>query len=214
MRKVILASASPRRKELLAKMGVTFTVVPSRFEEYLDDARSPEAVAKELGLGKALAVAQKHPDAIVIGSDAIVSLGNHQLAKPESPDEAHAMLKLLSSAPHKVSTSVAVVCMSEHIQLVEVAEAWVYLKPYNEATAEAYIRTGDYIDKAGGYAVQNPAAAPLIDHLKGDFETVVGLPTHVLAAMLRQFDIAAHPADLPQPKGLIVKRLLSAHQSD
>jgi septum formation protein len=207
MRNVILASTSPRRKTLLAKMGVELTVVPSDFEEHLDDTRPPEIVAKELGFGKALAVAHRYPEAVVIGADQVVSLGKRQFAKPADAAEAREMFTLLASAPHKISTSVAVVCLAENIQRSAVAQAWVFLRPYNTATYESYIQTGDYVDKAGGYGVQNPAASPLIDHIEGDFDTVVGLPTRVLATLLQSVGVPATPVKPKVPPGLVVKKL-------
>ncbi len=203
---VILASTSPRRKQLLSAMGVQFDVVPSNFKEYFDESRSPEAVAEELGLGKAMSVARQYPESVVVGSDVFVSYGNRQLGKPATMDEARAMFQLLAGQRHKISTSVAVVCMSEGVRITKVAESWVVLKPYDPAIYEPYIRTGDGLDKAGGYGVQNPDATPLIDHIEGDFDTIVGLPTRVLAPILNSIGIPATPARPVIPKGLVIKQ--------
>ncbi|HSX05721.1 MAG TPA: Maf family protein [Candidatus Saccharimonadales bacterium] len=186
MRKIILASQSPRRKELLTMMGLEFEAVPSDFDEQLDDTRTPEAVAMELGLGKAMAVAQRYPEAIVIGSDTIVTIDGRQLAKAATIDEARAMLRDVTLHPNTVTSSLAVVCLAENKQSVQAESSRVYFKPYDAKQIDAYLATGDYADKAGAYGVQSGAAA-LIDHIEGNVDTIVGLPTHLLAPVLRQF---------------------------
>lgn len=198
MTQIILASQSPRRRELLQAMGVAYTAVPSAFEEHLDDNRSPHDVACELALGKAKDVARQHPDAIVIGSDTIVTLAGRQLEKPADSDHAHAMLKMLSGASNEVTTGVAIVCEAKGIEMVDADTTTVHFKPYNEAAIRAYVATGDPLDKAGAFGIQNGAAA-LISHIEGYFDTVVGLPTHLLASMLAQVGVEAHPAHVQSP---------------
>lgn len=163
-------------------MGLVFTVVPSDFVEYLDESRSPEEIAMELGRGKALAVAKHFPDAIVIGGDTIVTVGVVQLGKAIDVDDARRMWQLITSAPNKVTSSLAVICKAENFEKVTYDNAWVYLKPYNETAVEAYLATGDYIDKAGAYSIQK--ARHLIEGIEGDEETVLGLPTRLLAEIL------------------------------
>lgn len=182
MRKIILASQSPRRKQLLQKMGVSFTVVPSDFDEYLDDSRSPDEVSIELGLGKARAVAEKHPSAIVIGSDTIVTIHGHQLAKAESDEEAREMWRMLAGAENSVTTSIVMVCKDTGIEITRAETAKVYMKPYNAEAIEAYLQTGDYKDKAGAYSLQG--AGHLIDRFDGDHEAILGFPTKLVADML------------------------------
>ncbi len=178
MRQIILASTSPRRKELLNAMDWDFTVVPSEFQEYLDETRPVEEIAMELGRGKALSVAERFPDAIVIGSDTIVSVGETQLGKAADIDDARRMWRLITSAPNKVTSSLAVICKSENFEHVTYDNAWVYLKPFNEAAVEAYLATGDYTDKAGAYAIQHIGS--LLDHIEGSEDTILGLPTALL----------------------------------
>ena len=178
MRQIILASTSPRRKELLEAMGWDFTVVPSEFQEYLDETRPVEEIAMELGRGKALSVAERFPDAIVIGSDTIVSVGETQLGKAADIDDARRMWRLITSAPNKVTSSLAVICKSENVEHVTYDNAWVYLKPFNQAAVEAYLATGDYTDKAGAYAIQHIGS--LLDHIEGSEDTILGLPTALL----------------------------------
>lgn len=198
MKKVILASTSPRRRDILTQMGVQFEVVPSNFSEYLDDAQPPEEVAKALGLGKAMVVARDNPDAIVIGSDTIVTVDGKQLAKALTDDEALEMLKLVSTAPNKITSSIAVVCLSGNIEIVAAENSFVYFKPYNESLANHYIATGDYRDKAGAYGIQS-GAAPLIDYVVGNPDNLVGFPSHLLAPILQSLGVEAKVVDYPLP---------------
>lgn len=179
-------------------MGVAFDTIPSSYNEHLDDSRSPEVVAMELGLGKALDVARQHPDAIVIGSDSIVSLGSRQLGKAASEAEARQMLHDVTLVPNKVTCSIAVVCIADKIEEVTSENAWVYFKPYDEVLAAAYLASGDWRDKAGAYGIQS-GAAPMIDRVTGNFDTVIGLSTHTLAPILVRRGIQAKPVDIDSP---------------
>lgn len=176
--KVILASGSPRRKELLQKLGLQFTVVPSQYDEQLDDSRSPEAVAIELGLGKAMEVAQRFPEAIVIGGDTIVTIDGKQLGKAANIDEAVAMWRLLAGRANTVTTSVVVVCLAKKYEFVVADNTLVYMKPFDEDAIMAYLQQGTYLDKAGAYAIQD--VPHLIERIEGDPETVLGLPTRLI----------------------------------
>ena len=178
MRQIILASTSPRRKELLNAMGWDFTVVPSDFQEYLDETRPGEEIAMELGRGQALSVAERFPDAIVSASETIVSVGETHLGKAADIDDARRMWRLITSAPNKVTSSLVVICKAEDFEHVTYDNAWVYLKPFNEAAVEAYLATGDYTDKAGAYAIQHIGS--LLDHIEGSEDTILGLPTALL----------------------------------
>lgn len=190
MRQIILASTSPRRKELLEEMGLDFTIVPSDFEEYLDASRPVEDIAMELGAGKARAVAEKYPEAIVIGSDTIVTIGEVQLGKAVDLEDARRMWRLITTAPNKVTSSLAVICKAENYEKVTYDSAWVYLRPYDEVAVEAYLATGDYTDKAGAYAIQH--IGDLLDHIDGSEHTILGLPTEKLADILhKDFGVGA-----------------------
>lgn len=193
MKRIILASQSPRRKQLLTAMGVEFEIVPSRFDEYLDDARNPELVAVELALGKALDVAKQFPDAYVIGSDTIVTIEGRQLAKPESDEDARNMLKMLAAKPNYVTTGVAVVCINDNVRLSQAVTAAVFFGEYNEALVSEYVATGDPFDKAGGYAIQHPLCQRMITKIEGSQDVIVGFPTEAVAVLLNQCDIDAHP---------------------
>jgi len=201
MRPIILASQSPRRRELLTAMGLEFAVLPSDFYEELDDTRTPEAVAEELGLGKAMAVARARPEAIVIGSDTIATIDGRQLAKAESLAEARSMLHDVTLHPNKVTSSLAVVCMELGLEFVASENAWVHFKPYDAAAVETYLATGDYKDKAGAYGIQS-GAAPLVERVEGNADTIVGLPTHLLAPQLQRLGFAAAAVEYQLPAEL------------
>lgn len=195
MPQIILASQSPRRKQLLAAMGIEFETIPSGFDEYLDDDRDPEVVANELALGKALDVAKKFPDAYVIGSDTIVTIDGRQLAKPESDEEAIDMLKTLAGKPNYVTTGVAVICINDNVRLTQAATAAVFFKKYDEAVVKAYVATGDPFDKAGGYAIQHPLVKEITEKIEGDHDIIVGFPTKVVASLLSKCGIKARPLE-------------------
>lgn len=194
MRQIILASGSPRRKELLELMGLTFTVIPSGFEEWLDDTKDTASVAIALGMGKAREVAGRYPDAIVIGGDTIVTVDGKQLGKAETQDEARDMLKGLAGKTHSVTTSAVVLCAAEEFEYAISDTTMVVFKPYDEIETERYIRSEGWRGMAGAYAVQG-GAAPLIDHIEGDIETVIGLPTRLLIKPLACLDVITHPAN-------------------
>ena len=187
MKRIILASNSPRRRELLAKQGVKFDVIPSDFEEWLDDTMPPEEVAATLGYGKAYAVAKKYPEAIVIGSDTIVTIDDKQLGKAENNEAALLMWRMLAGRSHKVTTSVVVLCLTEKYEYTIVDNTTVYLKPFDGNAIQAYLDIGSYKDKAGAYAIQD--APNLVDHIDGDIETVIGLPMRLLQKPLVELGI-------------------------
>jgi septum formation protein len=195
MNRIILASQSPRRRDLLEKMGVQFTAIPSKFDEHLDESRDAEDVAQELALGKALAVAQDYPDDYVIGSDLVVAINGRQMEKPVDIHDAREMLIALCGGESTVSTGVVVVNLAKGIQKVGVASTKVHFYPDSEAMTklrETYLATGDWKDKAAGYGIQS-GAAPLIEYIDGDYDTIVGLPTRLLAQFLTELGIPAKP---------------------
>lgn len=200
-RQIILASGSPRRRDLMKLMGLTYEVIPSDFEENLDDSRSPEEVAKELGLGKALAVAQKYPEAIVIGSDTVVSLEGKQYGKAADEAEARQMLTELAGKCNLVSSSLAVVCIAEGVQIVDVVSAKVFFKPFNHDAVEQYLKSGDWKDKAAAYGVQSGADV-FVDHAEGDYNVILGFPTKRLTEVLKSFGVASKDAVVAPPAGL------------
>ena len=184
-RKVILASQSPRCVTLLRDgVGLAdFDVIPSDFDEYIDDDRSVQEIVKELALGKARAVAEKYPDAWVIGADSLVSFEGKQIGKPTSPADALATLQKIAGNVHQVSTGVALICKDLGIERVEVETVDVHFGPQTLEKLEQYVATGDPMDKAGSYGMQSKGGF-LVDHVDGDETTVIGLPVELTRQML------------------------------
>lgn len=194
--RIILASQSPRRKELLTQMGAPFTVIPSKFEENLDSTRPVEEVAIELALGKARTIAAQYPQNIVIGADTIVLIDGIQLGKPADKEDARRTLQQLAGRMNMVATGLAVLHQGTEHTMVSITK--VFFKPADHAALEQYLATGDWHDKAGAYGIQS-GAAPLIDHIEGEYDAVLGLPTRKLATILHSYGIACSPAELHAP---------------
>lgn len=174
MRKIILASGSPRRKELLAQIGVTFEIVKAEGEEVLTTSVPTEAV-KELSGQKAQEVAGKCDGAVVIGADTVVAADGQILGKPKDKEDARRMLRLLQGKEHEVITGVTVILreMQKTIQFAEVTKVHVF--PMTEEQIEAYVESKEPMDKAGAYGIQGKFAA-YVSGIEGDYNNVVGLP--------------------------------------
>lgn len=183
--KYILASASPRRKELIGLLGIDAEIVPSTMEENIatDD---PERLVRELALQKARDVASGfHDGEIVIGADTCVYVGESILGKPKSKDEAMAMLAMLAGNVHRVYTGVAVVkCGEDKKEVYFVEKTDVHVYPMTAEEIFAYVETGEPMDKAGAYGIQG-AFCKHIEKLEGDYFNVVGLPVGRLYQTLK-----------------------------
>lgn len=180
---VVLASASPRRRELLSKLVETFEVVVSDVDEEALTVVNPMSTCKKLARAKARAVAALRPEAIVIGADTVVFFGNEQFAKPSSPQDAVRMLKALSGRMHKVCTAVCVVGAGFERTDAEPTKVW-----FRELTSEEiadYVATGEPMDKAGGYAIQGGAAA-FVEKIEGPIDNVIGLPITIVEELIER----------------------------
>lgn len=186
MAKIILASGSPRRQELLQRIGVTdFEVrVPCADESY-PEALTPEQIVEHISRQKSLAL-QSGEDEIVITADTMVFLDDQRLGKPTDEADALAMLTALQGRHHTVCTGVTV--RQGKTILTRSAATHVYFRSASRAELLAYIRGGEPMDKAGAYGVQGQGAL-LVERIDGDFFNVMGLPVLLLSQMLRQFDI-------------------------
>lgn len=175
-KKIVLASGSPRRKELLEQMGLSFTVIPAKGEER-SSASDPAVMVKELALRKAMEVAAAVQEpALVIGSDTVVAFDGEILGKPVDEEDAFRMLKLLQGTEHVVYTGVAVVDAGNKEIVVSFAEGTVVsMYPMTERWIWRYIRSGEPMDKAGAYAIQG-GCAPWIRGISGEYANVVGFP--------------------------------------
>lgn len=186
---LILASKSPRRRELLAQMGLTdFQIHPAMGEEVAPPGLTPPELVQALALHKAREVAQHHAQAgdLVIGADTIVVLDGQVLGKPR--DEAHAleMLTALAGRAHHVYTGVAV--LQDGRELAQVEDTTVWFRDASQAELKRYIATGEPMDKAGAYGIQGRGGL-LVSRIEGDYTNVVGLPIVRLATMLAGFGV-------------------------
>jgi septum formation protein len=188
MKPIVLASSSPRRRELLSQTGLSFIVDTVDTEENNFIGTDPEEMAKSISLAKAIAVAHRHPKSIIIGADTIGVLGRKLLGKPTNAIHAKEMLTLLSDKCHKVITGFSIID-TETGKTTSLAETTlVYFKRLSPAQIKNYIQTGEPLDKAGAYAIQG-SGAELVDHIEGDFNNVVGLPVYALLRELLKFGI-------------------------
>ncbi|MEQ9559368.1 MAG: nucleoside triphosphate pyrophosphatase [Rhodospirillales bacterium] len=179
----MLASASPRRLDLLSQVGIVpAAVVPADIDETPRPGEQPRALAGRLASDKAAAVARAHPDAFVLGADTVVACGRRSLPKPADEAEAQRCLDLLSGRRHRVIGGVALVCPGGRV-LVRDSVTAVQFKRLSRAEADMYLASGEWRDKAGGYAIQGLAAL-FVTAINGDYNNVVGLPLALTAALL------------------------------
>ncbi|MFN0095204.1 MAG: Maf family protein [Dehalococcoidia bacterium] len=186
MSRVVLASASPRRRELLAALVADFAVAPADIDETVDG--DPVEAAGKLALAKARAVLSRDDAAVVIGSDTIVADRERMYAKPTGPGDAADMWRALRGRPHLVATGVAV-CVGGWPPLVDVSESVVTLTDLGDDAIAAYVASGRPLDKAGGYAIQDEDV-PTVASLDGCYCGVMGLPLWTLRTLLEEFGVA------------------------
>lgn len=184
----ILASASPRRKQLLEKAGYRFDVVPSRVDEEAFDAKGMDCTeaARQLALAKALDVAASHPDRLVMGADTVVDLDGRLIGKPADAADAEAITRQLFSRPHKVITGLALVWISRGIQIAETDTTIVYPRMLNEAQIAEHIAGGSWEGKAGAYAIQETGDR-FVERIEGSFTNVMGLPIERVEKLLASY---------------------------
>lgn len=201
----ILASASPRRKEILTQAGIPFEVMPSDFEERAE-CKEPEEYVKSIALGKAEMVAEKQAGEerlegtqsaerqwIILGADTIVAHRNGILTKPADRADAFRMLKLLQGDTHEVFTGIALLKRDRDGKFQKkcfAARTEVVFYPMSEEEIEGYLDLGEYADKAGAYAIQGKSAV-YIREIRGDYYNVVGLPLSAIMMALKEWGIAA-----------------------
>lgn len=190
MKQIVLASTSPRRKEILEGLGVEFKVVGSNIEEKVNENLSPPEIAKRLAYLKAKDISNKiNGDYVVIGADTIVEY-NKILGKPRNIEEAYSMLKLLSGQVHRVITGFAVIDCSTQKEFIDYECTNVYFNHLTDNQIQKYISTGEPMDKAGAYGIQGKASL-FVSKIEGDYFNVVGLPIFKLGVALHNhFDIS------------------------
>ncbi|MFC4320951.1 Maf family protein [Litchfieldia salsa] len=171
--RLILASGSPRRKELLSNLQLEFDVIVSEIEEIVDNTMTPEKIVMSLALQKAEDVARHHRDAFVIGSDTVVVFQNEVLGKPKNEEDSFRMLRMLSNQTHQVYTGVAILTGTSRVTFFERTDVTFW--ELSESEIAAYISSGEPKDKAGSYGIQELGSV-LVKGINGDYFSVVGLP--------------------------------------
>lgn len=186
--RLILASASPRRRELLTQVGLSFKVVPAHIDESRRAGESPTAYVERLAIEKAQAIHMIHPDAVVLGADTTVEIDGHALEKPLDRADAKRMLRALSGRTHHVHTGVAVVSAAGYRTHLETTS--VTFDEIDEAALEHYLATAEPYDKAGAYGIQGYAAR-WIPRIEGDYFNVMGLPLAATVRLLRELGFSS-----------------------
>ena len=180
---IVLASSSPRRKDLLKQAGLTFSVVPSCFDEQSVSIKSHEEFTRLLAKGKAADISKKYTAKWVVGADTIVICKNERLGKPKSKKDAQRMLKLLSGQMHQVITGYAISCIVENILFSDTVTTDVYFKCLTDREIQWYIDTQEPFGKAGAYAIQG-IGSRFVKNIHGSYTNVVGLPVYEVIEFL------------------------------
>ena len=190
-REIVLASSSPRRKMLLEQIGLRFTVdsagdtVESNVGEYQKD---PVSFVIKVSFLKASTVASRHPDALIIAADTIGYLKDRIIGKPETSEEAIDILRMLSGRCHTVITGLTILDTRQKKYVSRSVETEVYFRKLTSEEIEAYVKSGEPMDKAGAYAIQGKGAV-FIKKICGDFYNVMGMPLYTLAECLKEFNL-------------------------
>jgi len=178
--RLILASSSPRRREIFALLGLPFDVIEPAFDERVSADRSIRDEVLALALGKARSVALAHPDAIVIGSDTMIALGGEKFGKPSDRNDARRMLLAFSGKTHEIFTGVAIIDRAGGAGLETVEQVDVDMRRLSVADIDGYLACGESMDKAGAYSIQGQGAE-LITAIRGDYLAAVGMPLKAIA---------------------------------
>ncbi len=188
MKRIVLASQSARRKEILEKLGIPFEVVPSDFEEDMTLKMPPAELVKTLALGKAEAVAKNYKDALVIGADTVVALDGVVYGKQKNAEEAERTLKTLSGRCHSVFTGFVVIDTTSGKKIIDSVETRVYFRDLSEEEIKKYAATDEAREGAGAYMLQKHGGR-FIERIEGDYFNIIGLPLVPLILALRGFSI-------------------------
>lgn len=186
MARFILASASPRRKEILSNAGFDFEVIVSDADENISEDMTPEKTVEELAKRKALSVWESNKDAVVFGCDTVVAVDGKILGKPADDEDAFNMLRMLSGKVHTVSTGVCI-CSAEKLTVFSNTTR-VEVYSLSDETIKSYIATGECRDKAGAYGIQGYGRV-LVKEIKGDYFSVMGLPVSQASRVLAEFGV-------------------------
>ncbi|MBC7783756.1 MAG: septum formation protein Maf [Burkholderiales bacterium] len=186
--KLVLASRSPQRVALLRDGGYVFETDPADIDEETYPADlDADAVARWLALAKARHVAQRHRNDLVLGADTVVALGTRLLGKPVDAADAREMIGSLSGSTHRVSTGIALVCVAKSIETIDHVVSTVQMRALSSDEIEAYVTTGDWRGKAGGYGIQDDD--PFVTCIQGSVSNIIGLPMERTVELLRNYDL-------------------------
>src|SRR5512143_725149 len=188
---IVLASASPRRRELMARVVPDFRVHPTDVDETAIPEKDPLAFAIKAAALKAKAAAEVFPEAVVLGADTVVALGLRTLGKPKDREDARAMLRALSGRRHRVITGLAFYAKAEARLLTGYDLTYVTFRELTDAMIDGYLDQGTFLDKAGAYAVQEIGDA-FVARMKGDYDNVVGFPVEKVRRLLARFLAPSH----------------------
>ncbi|MHC1747561.1 MAG: nucleoside triphosphate pyrophosphatase [Cellulosilyticaceae bacterium] len=187
MKKIILASASPRRKELMQLLNIPFEIKTKNIEEIIDETKLPQEIVEDLAYQKAYAIAKENPNSLVIGCDTIVAVDTKILGKPKDENDAFHILKGLQDRSHKVYTGITMMCLAQNLCYQFHDSTEVTMKAISEEEIKRYIATGEPMDKAGAYGIQGYASV-FISKITGDYFNVVGLPVQKLYDALKEIN--------------------------
>lgn len=192
--RLILASSSPRRREILALLGLPFEVVEPDFQEQVLPDRSIRNEVLDFAVSKAASVARRHPGSSVVGSDTMILLGEKKIGKPNGINDAADILRSLAGKTHRIFTGVAIFGEAEEPALRIVEQVLVKMRDYPEAEIERYLSYDESLDKAGAYSIQGHGRG-LIEWIRGDYLAAVGLPLKPIAGYLKSRGITV-PVDV------------------
>jgi nucleoside triphosphate pyrophosphatase len=192
IRRLILASGSPRRRQLLSLLGLPFVIKAVGMDETAMPGEPPTELVLRVGQAKALATSSVRPDELVVAADTIVALDGEALGKPADAEEARQMLWRLRGRAHIVYSGVAVWQPARRRMVTELSESVVWMRDYSQAEIDAYVETGDPLDKAGAYAIQHPEFDP-VSRVEGCWLNVMGLPLCHLQRALARFGVRVPP---------------------
>jgi len=188
MKKLVLASASPSRRQILEALGVEFEVCPSNYEEDMSLPLKPKDLAIHLSQGKARDVAKKYQHAVILAADSFAVYGDKLLGKPHTLKKAHEDLMMLNGRMHSFITGFTLIDTDSGREISDVVLSKVYFRNLTEQEIDHYLAKEDVLEKAGAYSIQDLGML-LIDKIDGDYNNVRGLPIGVIAQQLKQFDV-------------------------
>ena len=189
-KKLILASQSPRRRRFLETLGLSFQAVAAEIDETRGAQESPWAYVERMAAEKVLEVGNRCPAAWILAADTIVYIGDTLFAKPRSGADAVDMLMALAGREHSVMTAYCLFCREAAVSVVERVLTTVRFMPFTVAAAHAYVRTGEPLDKAGGYGIQGRGGV-FVESISGSYSNVVGLPLAETLSLLQRYDVIA-----------------------